>query len=81
MVLAQDLSGDDSLDQTIFTAKDEGVINAAMELARMLKERHAYTDVANFSIKCTICNTGLKGEVEAQQHAQITGHFSFEEYS
>ncbi|KAI9138151.1 hypothetical protein BKA69DRAFT_1093601 [Paraphysoderma sedebokerense] len=60
--------------------KDE-VLEAAAALAGIMKKKHKYTDLANFTLRCGICKIGLKGQVEATEHAKKTGHMSFVEYS
>ncbi|KAF9198242.1 ubiquitin-specific protease otu1 [Haplosporangium sp. Z 27] len=67
-------------DQTQFDADSEDIINAGIQLSVLLKKAHKYTDLATFTLRCSICRAGLKGEKDAQQHAQQTGHTSFEEY-
>ncbi|KAF9350131.1 ubiquitin-specific protease otu1 [Mortierella sp. AD094] len=67
-------------DQTQFDANSEDIINAGVQLAAKLKKAHKYTDLATFTLRCSICQAGLKGEKDAQQHAQQTSHTSFEEY-
>ncbi|GJJ69312.1 ubiquitin thioesterase OTU1 [Entomortierella parvispora] len=68
-------------DQTQFDiATSEEIINAGIQLSIKLKQAHKYTDVANFTLRCSVCQAGLKGEKDAQQHAQQTMHTSFEEY-
>ncbi|KAF9161147.1 hypothetical protein DFQ26_004813 [Actinomortierella ambigua] len=67
-------------DQTQFDVSAEEILKAGVQLAAKLKKEHKYTDLANFTLKCSICGVGLKGEKDAQQHAQQTYHTSFEEY-
>ncbi|KAF9570550.1 ubiquitin-specific protease otu1 [Mortierella alpina] len=67
-------------DQTHFDAGAEDVIVAGIQLAAKLKAAHKYTDLARFTLRCSICQAGLKGEKDAQQHAQQTMHTTFEEY-
>ncbi|CAO3574678.1 unnamed protein product [Mortierella alpina] len=67
-------------DQTQFDAGTEDVIAAGIQLAAKLKAAHKYTDLARFTLRCSICQAGLRGEKDAQQHAQQTMHTSFEEY-
>ncbi|KAJ3116255.1 ubiquitin-specific protease otu1 [Phlyctochytrium bullatum] len=69
-------------DVTLFESgvQAETVVEAALKLAKIWKEKKKYTDVANFTIKCDICERGLKGQKEAHQHAAQTGHMSFSEY-
>jgi ubiquitin thioesterase OTU1 len=54
-----------AFDTTLFSANDDGILVAALELASSLKQKHYYTDVANFSLKCEICAAGLVGEKDA----------------
>ncbi|GAA94760.1 uncharacterized protein L969DRAFT_80024 [Mixia osmundae IAM 14324] len=69
-----------SFDTTMFDLRDEWVLAAAAELAKDLRDKKYFTDVANFTLRCGQCFTGLVGEKEARQHASQTGHSSFEEY-
>jgi ubiquitin thioesterase OTU1 len=55
------------------------VLEKALQLGREAKDAHQFTDVMNFSLKCGICNTLLRGQTEAQAHAKQTGHFDFSE--
>lgn len=68
-------------DVTTFPVSDDSVLEGALELAKILKVAHKYTDLANFTLKCGICAIGLKGQKEAQKHAMETGHSEFTEYS
>jgi ubiquitin thioesterase OTU1 len=56
------------------------VTQAVEKLVQQLHESKAYTDTANFTLRCGVCNTGLKGEKEALEHAKKTGHQNFQEY-
>ncbi|ODQ56486.1 OTU-domain-containing protein [Saitoella complicata NRRL Y-17804] len=70
-------------DQTLFdvgSALGDEVLQAAQELVGRLKGKGYYTDTANFSLRCSVCRVGLKGEKEAVKHAEGTGHGAFEEY-
>ncbi|KAF9931882.1 hypothetical protein BGZ67_005082 [Mortierella alpina] len=64
-------------DQTQFDAEVEDVITAGIQLAAKLKAAHKFTDLARFTLRCSICQVGLKGEKDAQQHAQQTMHTTF----
>jgi len=48
--------------------------------ARSRCQQHKFTDLAKFSLRCSICRKGLVGQREAQAHAIATGHGEFEEY-
>ena len=39
-----------------------------------------FTDTANFTLRCLVCQKGLVGEKEAVEHAKSTGHQNFGEY-
>ncbi|KAF7727121.1 ubiquitin-specific protease otu1 [Apophysomyces ossiformis] len=59
-------------DQTRFSSDDQHILLAAQQLAEILRKQHKYTDVANFTLKCEQCQTGLKGEKDAQNHAKAS---------
>lgn len=63
-------------DQTQFEIGLEDIVNGGVQLAAKLKKAHKYTDLATFTLRCSVCQTGLKGEKDAQNHAQQTQHTS-----
>ncbi|KAG0309857.1 ubiquitin-specific protease otu1, partial [Linnemannia gamsii] len=63
-------------DQTQFETASEDILTAGIQLASKLKQAHKYTDLATFTLRCSVCQIGLKGEKDAQQHAQSTMHTS-----
>ncbi|ORX92344.1 ubiquitin thioesterase OTU1-like protein [Basidiobolus meristosporus CBS 931.73] len=67
-------------DQTQFDVADDGVLAGCIELATKFNKKHAYTDLAGFTLRCSVCQAGLKGQKEAQAHAMETGHSEFIEY-
>ncbi|KAJ3218583.1 Cell morphogenesis protein PAG1 [Dinochytrium kinnereticum] len=76
------MSTSKEFDVTVFEReRGEGVVEAALKLAMVWKEKRKFTDLATFTLKCGQCGTGLKGQKEAQEHAMKTGHASFNEYS
>ena len=40
-----------------------------------------FTDIYNFSLKCCQCGQALKGQNDAQSHAEATGHTQFQEFT
>ncbi|GAA5810659.1 hypothetical protein MFLAVUS_004085 [Mucor flavus] len=80
LALAPTVDSPMEFDQTRFSVADNYVLDASKELIDGLRKKHKYTDVANFTLKCEQCNTGLKGEKDAQEHAAATGHTHFTEY-
>ncbi|KAI8093280.1 uncharacterized protein BX664DRAFT_329366, partial [Halteromyces radiatus] len=63
---------DSEFDETRFPiSNSKPLLAAAQELASLLQREHKYTDVANFTLKCEICQTGLIGEKDAQTHAMV----------
>lgn len=65
--------------QTMFLTTDDEVFHQAEELAREAKSSKQYTDVNGFSLKCLQCQELMQGQIQAQQHAKITGHKNFGE--
>ncbi|KAG0363716.1 ubiquitin-specific protease otu1 [Podila minutissima] len=63
-------------DQTQFEVGLDDIVNGGVQLAAKLKKAHMYTDLATFTLRCSICQLGLKGEKDAQSHAQQTQHTS-----
>ncbi len=45
-----------------------------------LEQAKQFTDTHNFTLRCAVCQKGLRGEKEAQEHAKATGHVNFQEY-
>ncbi|KAF8843550.1 OTU-domain-containing protein [Paxillus ammoniavirescens] len=82
--LAPTVDAQDEWHQSIFPITSAGtsdpVLEAAKELATILRERRAFTNTATFDLKCEQCGKGLKGEKDARAHAQETGHVRFGEY-
>ena len=73
----------EEIDITVFevtSPTSEQASLAAKELVQKLHEAKQFTDTANFTLRCTVCQKGLTGEKQAQEHAKITGHFNFAEY-
>lgn len=54
--------------------------SGAAKLVAACHEARQFTDVANFTLRCGVCQIGLKGEKEAVMHAKETGHQNFSEY-
>lgn len=59
--------------------EDGGVLDAARELCKVLRDRHYYTDTAAFAISCGTCGWTGNGEKAATRHAETTGHTDFGE--
>ncbi|XP_052208236.1 OVARIAN TUMOR DOMAIN-containing deubiquitinating enzyme 2 isoform X2 [Diospyros lotus] len=74
----------EEFDQTIFSVQKDGTIGPAerlaLSLAREQQRKRSYTDTANFSLRCGVCQIGVVGQKEAAEHAQATGHVNFQEY-
>ncbi|PKA59546.1 ubiquitin thioesterase OTU1 [Apostasia shenzhenica] len=80
----------EEFDQTIFTINSDRTIGHAEGLAlNLVKDSHrkllhfrkrSYTDTANFTLRCGVCQIGVIGQKEAVEHAQATGHVNFQEY-
>lgn len=74
----------EEFDQTIFAVRSDRTIGPVEGLAlNFVKEQHRhrkFTDTANFTLRCGVCQIGVKGQKEAVAHAQATGHTNFQEY-
>lgn len=66
-------------DTTLFSVNDVQAVEKARVLVKDLQAKRKYTDLAGFNLRCLVCQAGLKGEKEAQQHAEQTGHTKFAE--
>lgn len=66
-------------DTKIFDAKDDVILERAVELCQILQARHYFTDTANFTLKCNICKKTFTGEIAASDHAAKSGHWDFGE--
>lgn len=68
------------MDITVFSPNDLIVMERAKALCEQEHKRKAFTDTSSFSLRCLVCQQGLKGQAEAAQHARQTGHSNFSEY-
>lgn len=66
-------------DTKVFDALDDVILQAAVELCKVLQGRHYYTDTGNFTVRCNVCGFSAQGEKGATQHATQTGHMDFGE--
>ncbi|XP_021758911.1 ubiquitin thioesterase OTU1-like [Chenopodium quinoa] len=75
----------EEFDLTIFAVSNDRTIGPVESLAQnFVKEQHRlrkFTDTANFTLRCGVCQIGVKGQKEAVEHAQATGHANFQEYN
>ncbi|CAL9017626.1 unnamed protein product [Prunus brigantina] len=73
----------EEFDQTIFAVRDSTigpVEGLALNLVKEQQSKRRYTDTANFTLRCGVCQLGLVGQKEAVEHARATGHVNFQEY-
>ncbi|CAN1149381.1 OVARIAN TUMOR DOMAIN-containing deubiquitinating enzyme 2 [Linum perenne] len=74
----------DEFDQTIFAVQKDRTIGLVegmtLNLVRDQQRKRSYTDTANFTLRCGVCQIGVIGQKEAVEHAQATGHVNFQEY-
>ncbi|GKC35474.1 ubiquitin thioesterase OTU1, partial [Tanacetum coccineum] len=52
----------------------------ALNLVKDQQRKRSYTDTANFTLRCGVCQIGVIGQKEAVEHAQTTGHVNFQEF-
>jgi ubiquitin thioesterase OTU1 len=58
---------------------DGGALEGALELCKILRKQHYYTDTAAFDLKCNQCGEKGKGQLWAVGHAKSSGHGDFGE--
>ena len=63
-----------------FGTNDDSVLAQAVSIAADRNQKKQFTDVYNFGLICNVCGTKLKGQSEAQKHAESTGHQQFSQY-
>lgn len=68
------------LDVTVFDAADSEAMTGGHALVGEAHRARQFTDTASFTIRCLVCQRGLKGENDALEHAKKTGHTNFAEY-
>jgi ubiquitin thioesterase OTU1 len=71
------------MDITIVPSAGPEADAADAKARKVVAEAHQarqFTDTANFSLRCLVCQQGLVGEKEALEHAKSTGHQNFGEY-
>jgi ubiquitin thioesterase OTU1 len=68
-------------DVTRFDPEDTLAELEVKKLAEGARKRHQYTDLARFTLKCSICYEALIGEGDARRHAKDTGHTDFVEFN
>lgn len=72
-------SADGATVSTVFPTSDDAVLSQAIEIGAEAKSCRQFTDVRNFTLRCLICQTMLRGEKEAMEHGSRTGHANFGE--
>ncbi|KAI8557596.1 hypothetical protein RHMOL_Rhmol04G0022000 [Rhododendron molle] len=74
----------EEFDQTIFPVQKDRTIGPVerltLNLVKEQQRKRSYTDTANFTLRCGVCQIGVIGQKEAVEHAQATGHVNFQEY-
>lgn len=73
----------EELDITVWStggAEAPLLAEAAKQLVDNLRSARQFTDTANYTLRCDVCQTGLRGDKEASQHALQTGHGAFSQY-
>eukprot|EP00439_Symbiodinium_sp_Y106_P086989 s121_g37.t2 len=81
LALAAEKGSPEAADFTVFEVGPEADLadmKARSFVAEQNKQRQ-FTDTGNFTLRCCICQAGLKGEADARAHASSTGHQNFAE--
>jgi len=80
IALTFDPSVPEDMDITVFSPNDGLILSKAKAIAQEANKRRAFTDLANFDLRCLVCQQGIKGEEGARDHAVQTGHTNFAEF-
>eukprot|EP00434_Breviolum_minutum_P039550 symbB.v1.2.035124.t2/scaffold4665.1/size36745/2 len=64
-------------EQKLFETTDQGMLEEAIKVAKEAQTARNFTDVANFTLRCVVCQKGLTGQSDAVEHAKATGHANF----
>ncbi|KAL0484786.1 ubiquitin thioesterase [Acrasis kona] len=72
--------GPEDIDITLFNKEDTVSDDKAAQYVKAAHQRHEFTNVSEFDLRCLVCQKGLRGETEAREHAKSTGHVNFGEY-
>lgn len=71
---------DHSKDQRTFSNKDDSqALEAFKAIAAKANAKKAFTDLAQFTVRCMTCNKGFIGQEQAVKHSKTTGHTNFSE--
>ncbi|XP_031745230.1 OVARIAN TUMOR DOMAIN-containing deubiquitinating enzyme 2 isoform X1 [Cucumis sativus] len=74
----------EEFDQTIFSVNRDRTIGPieeqALHFVKDQQRKRRFTDTANFTLRCGVCQIGVIGQAEAVEHAKATGHVNFQEY-
>ena len=81
MEMAAADSNEAELDLTLFSVHDHFAVQKSETLVKKLQQQRKFTDLSGCTLMCGICNMGLKGQKDAQEHAQKTGHMNFSQVS
>eukprot|EP00929_Paragymnodinium_shiwhaense_P086553 TRINITY_DN47059_c0_g1_i1.p1 TRINITY_DN47059_c0_g1~~TRINITY_DN47059_c0_g1_i1.p1 ORF type:complete len:315 (-),score=70.31 TRINITY_DN47059_c0_g1_i1:15-881(-) len=82
LAVAPKADGGEGEDATMFDVGGVADIVDA-KAAAFVAEQHKlrnFTDTGNFTLRCLVCQKGVKGEKEAELHAKETGHQNFAEF-
>ena len=80
LVFALNPSLPETKDVTLFSPEDGGAMDKARALCADQHRKKQFTDTSGFSLRCTVCQVGLKGAADAQEHAKNSGHSNFAEF-
>ena len=64
---------------TVFPTSDDAVLSQALEIGAEAKSCRQFTNVSNFTLRCLVCQTLLRGQKDAMEHGRRTGHSNFGE--
>ncbi|EGD80160.1 ubiquitin thioesterase OTU1 [Salpingoeca rosetta] len=77
LVIANTDDGNEEMMTKLFARTDTETYEAMVAFARELHDLRQFTNVQDFALMCLDCQKGLRGQEEAREHSQLTGHINF----
>ena len=73
-------NGDRSSVVRVFDPLDAAVEASVLAIAQDMNRLEKFTDTCVFTLRCLVCNEGLEGSKDAEEHAKLTKHINYCEY-
>ena len=78
-LISLDISNDKENEMKIFSVENSYVYDSCKKFALILNEQKQFVNSTSMKLICLQCNQQLTGEIDAQNHAKLTGHENFDQ--